>query len=132
METRGWQQDSPARTVRTPPMAGDGRSTRSERDLERQMERERRGRQGANAEACRDLWVGVLRQAVEDLQWLQEHGFSWEQADSQKHQELLLYNPVIFLRSERFDDICRYIDLQPERVRELLDVDEMLRRSAAA
>lgn len=46
--------------------------------------------------------------------------------------EILLYNPVPFPSSKRVDEICRRIDQQPEPVRELLDVDEVLYRSAAA
>lgn len=108
----------------------------SEPDRQREMERARLGRQGQQAEACRELWIAVIQQAVRDLLWLERNG--WLEDDGQpaegpsaQYEEILSYDPVSFLRSRRFDDICRLIDLPPFLVRELLDVDEILVRVAA-
>lgn len=129
MQKSGRDQNSP---VQNSSLARVGRPTLSDSDWQRELERERLGRQGAEAEACRSLWIAVIRQAVRDLLWLQEKGFSWDEADSQKHQEILLYNPVAFLSDKQFDEICRRIDLEPALVRDLLDIDQALCRSAAA
>lgn len=129
METSRHDRKSSGRT--RSPQHTSGRVL-SEPERQRERERERLGRQGAEADACRSLWLAVIRQAVRDLIWLQEHGFDWEEADSQKHQEILLYNPVTFLGSGQLDEICRRIDLDPGLVRELLDVDCILGRAAAA
>lgn len=102
-----------------------------EPDCQRELERDRRGRQGEDAEACRGLWIAVIQRALRDVLWLQENGWTSDEEMSSKHEELLAYDPAGFLRSRRFDRICALIDLRPTVVRELLEVDDILARPAA-
>lgn len=95
--------------------------TRSRGQLDAMYEAERRrlAAEQKDVHACRQLWRTVLERTVDDIRFLQRYA---QKGTLKKHEEERLRRirenpPGDFVRGPWFEQICDYLQVNPERIR---------------
>lgn len=96
-------------------------SQQSKSQIDATFEAERRNMVGEQRDvhACRQLWRTVLQRTVDDIEFLQRHR---HRSRLKKHEQERLRRirenpPDEFVSSQWFDQICDYLQVNPERIR---------------
>jgi len=74
-----------------------------------------------DVDACRKLWAAVLHQALYDLRYIARFD-GVERHQLQKHEieklrRIFEEPPADFVESTWFDDVCHYLEVDPELLR---------------
>jgi hypothetical protein len=74
-------------------------------------------------DACIQLWRTVIERAVMDLQYLQRHAGreNLKKHELEKLRRIQENPPTDFLEGPWFEQICDYLQVDPDRVRSGLD-----------
>ena len=71
-------------------------------------------------DACRSLWVAVIQKALKDMAYarLKHSQVTLTPSEREKlHRIYELATPESFFDSNWFEEICRYLELSPSRIR---------------
>ncbi len=71
-------------------------------------------------EACRSLWVAVIRKAMKDMAYADAKGLQPGLTPSEREKLQRIYEldaPENFFRSNWFEEICRNLELSASRIR---------------
>lgn len=70
--------------------------------------------------ACRSLWVAVIRKAMKDLAYASAKETQPALTPSEREKLQRIYEleaPESFFHGNWFEEICRYLELSPSRIR---------------
>lgn len=93
--------------------------SRGQLDAVYEAERRKMSAEQQDVHACMRLWRTVIERTVDDIRFLQRHA---AKAKLKKHEEERLRRirenpPGDFVRGPWFDQICDYLQVNPERIR---------------
>jgi hypothetical protein len=117
----------PARSSH-PATAANGLSdTHDPRWLEAMADRERAalGRDLEHADSCHSMWASVLELALRDFKYLRdrEDSDSLSPHERSKVARIMEHDPKEFLADDWFDEVCRYVGLSADSLRDRLSAD---------
>jgi hypothetical protein len=98
-------------------------SIRNVADRETPVPRDANGNIETDLDACRELLFAVLETAIRDFEFLSHVDAQPFLSASQKKRRTEILedgDPNYFFRSDWFADICHFLGLNPESVRDLL------------
>jgi hypothetical protein len=84
-----------------------------------ESERRRMAEDQKDVHACRQLWQTVIERTVDDIRFLQRNA---TRRRLKKHEEERMRRirenpPIEFVRGAWFDQICDYLQVNPDRIR---------------
>jgi len=91
-----------------------------------ETERRRMATEQKDVHACRNLWQTVIERTVDDIRFLQRNQ---ARRRLKKHEEERMRRirenpPIEFVRGAWFDQICDYLQVNPDRIRNaILDIE---------
>lgn len=93
--------------------------SRSQLDAAFEAERRRMTADHSDVDACKQLWRTVLQRTVDDLLFLRR---TRDRNELKKHEQERLRRihenpPAEFVRGAWFEQICDYLQVNPERLR---------------
>lgn len=104
---------------------------RNQVDTHYEQQRERYVDEHRDDDSCLKLWLTVIERAVSDMQYLQKLDGRTELKKHEKEKLRRIHEnpPTEFFNSEWFEEICTYLQVEPDKLRR--NVDELLSRKAA-
>lgn len=83
-------------------------------------EREKLGEQLERAESCHSLWTSVVELALRDLAYIEEKKGepNLSSHERSKLNRILEHDPKEFISDEWFDQICDYLGVSADKVRD--------------
>ncbi|MGD8329041.1 MAG: hypothetical protein PVJ49_06360 [Acidobacteriota bacterium] len=111
-------------------LAPDTRNTHGPRWLETLADREREalGRDLEHADSCHSMWASVLELALRDFKYLRdrEDSDSLSPHERSKVARIMEHDPKEFLADDWFDEVCRYVGLSADSLRDRLAADAVM------
>lgn len=105
----------------------DSRNTHGPRWLEALADREREalGRDLEHADSCHSMWASVLELALRDFKYLRDRQDrdSLSPHERSKVARIMEHDPHEFLADDWFDEVCRYVGLSADSLRDRLSAD---------